>query len=354
MCELLMSEVGVAPAFDTGEGRGAHASAVSQDVPLDKGEDSERDGKLGLPVSFSGVFNTVVTKDNVPTVLSKLQKWGDYESYGEPVGTSLFIPMKTPLSPTFLTGFPLVMGGVSGGVETHQNEAETNDTRSKIAATASAVPHAHTLPKFLEAQRRMGRDVGLIIDLSNHDCLYFDGIPDSGVERVHVRNVAKSIPDINSVTTVISIATKFWNATGNKNKHVAVHCAYGFNRTGFVLCCYLVEKCGLSAEEALLAFAVARNPGVKHERFRHALVRRYASGTTPVEDFDDNDNNNENNDDVGGSNRGDSAGDNSGFDTLEDACGNRETQQNTPGKENETLDLDLDVMDIRQEPREKG
>ena len=48
------------------------------------------------------MFNTAVTENNVPTVLSKLQKWGDYASYGEPVAPSRFIPMKTPLSPTLL------------------------------------------------------------------------------------------------------------------------------------------------------------------------------------------------------------------------------------------------------------
>ena len=62
----------------------------------DKGEDTDVDAVTGLPVSFSGIFNTQVTDTNVPTVLSKLQKWGDYESYGEPVGPSRFIPMKTP------------------------------------------------------------------------------------------------------------------------------------------------------------------------------------------------------------------------------------------------------------------
>jgi hypothetical protein len=35
---------------------------------------------------------------HVPTVLTKLQKWGDYASFGEPVGPSRFVPMKTPLS----------------------------------------------------------------------------------------------------------------------------------------------------------------------------------------------------------------------------------------------------------------
>ena len=46
----------------------------------------------------------------------------------------------------------------------------------------------------------------------------------------------------------------------------AVVCS-GFNRTGFVVCAYLILVCGLSVQEALANFAVARPPGVKHEKF---------------------------------------------------------------------------------------
>ena len=185
------------------------------------------------------MFNTAVTENNVPTVLSKLQKWGDYASYGEPVAPSRFIPMKTPLSPTLLV-----------------KDAE------------ESLPNILTLPKFLAEQRALGRKVGLIIDLSNHDCLYSDGVP-SDLERVHVRNVAKSIPNVECTDEVIAVASEFWSR--RPDEYVAIHCAYGFNRTGFVLCCYLIQALGMSAEQALEAFAAGREPGVKHERFRKAL-----------------------------------------------------------------------------------
>ena len=89
-------------AEDTAPPPAGPSPALDDVGSSDKGEDTEVDAVTGLPVSFSGVFNTRVTDTNVPTVLSKLQKWGDYESYGEPVGPSRFIPMKTPLSPTLL------------------------------------------------------------------------------------------------------------------------------------------------------------------------------------------------------------------------------------------------------------
>jgi hypothetical protein len=180
--------------------------------------------------------------------------------------------MKTPLSPTLLADL-----GVRGDERADDLERPRASEEITPTSTERKTPHVHTLPGFLAAQKRRGRDVGLVIDLSNHDCLYSDGILETGVRRVHVRNVAKSVPGVDAVAEVIATARAFFLEPKNAEKYVAIHCAYGFNRTGFVLCCYLVEKCGLSAAQALAAFAEARKPGVKHERFREALRRRYPS-----------------------------------------------------------------------------
>jgi mRNA-capping enzyme len=60
------------------------------------------DADTAVPEGDAAEARAAVSATNVPTVLSKLQKWGDYASYGEPVAPSRFIPMKTPLSPSLL------------------------------------------------------------------------------------------------------------------------------------------------------------------------------------------------------------------------------------------------------------
>jgi len=200
--------------------------------------------------------------DQIPyekaTVLTKLQKWGDYTSCGESVGKTKFVPMKTPLSLEFL------------------------ESTEKYA-------HILTVEKMLYTQRETKqREVTMIIDLSNHECLYEEDIPEE-VHRVHVRNIAKSIPNIECCTKVMKEATRHWKK--HPEEYIAIHCAYGFNRTGFVVCCYLVEKEKMTAEEALEAFALARPPGVKHARFQMALKARYPTrGCKPkVTEYDHED-----------------------------------------------------------------
>jgi len=186
------------------------------------------------------------TEKEKPTVLTKLQKWANYESTGEPVGGSKFLPMKTPMSLEIMDNWSLEQPPL----------------------------HKLTIPELLESQRKKNRRVGMIIDLANHECLYADDLPRS-IEYAHVQLVAKVLPSVDAICKVQEVSQEFWSR--KPDEYIAIHCAYGFNRTGFVLCSYLCQAMGLSVEEALETFASARPPGVKHEKFVQALFERYGT-----------------------------------------------------------------------------
>lgn len=131
-----------------------------------------------------------------PSVLQKLQKWGDYEAFGSVVQPSLFIPMKTPLSQAILNEWTL----------------------------PEAPKHSLTITSLLQQQHFLHRQVGMIIDLSNHETLYADDLPPF-VQYEHVQLVAKVFPDQAQVDEVIDLAEKYWAA--NPTQHIAIHCAYG-------------------------------------------------------------------------------------------------------------------------------
>lgn len=56
---------------------------------------------------------------------------------------------------------------------------------------------------------------------------------------------------------------------------IGVHCTHGFNRTGFLIVSYMVEKMDCSVEAALAAFATARPPGIYKADYIKELFRRY-------------------------------------------------------------------------------
>ena len=131
-----------------------------------------------------------------PSVLQKLQKWGDYEAFGDVVRPALFIPMKTPLSKAILNEWSL----------------------------PEQPKHSLTVASLLQQQHFQQRHIGMIIDLSNHETLYADDIPPF-IQYEHIQLVAKAFPDQCQVDQVIDIAEKYW--ADHPTEHIAIHCAYG-------------------------------------------------------------------------------------------------------------------------------
>lgn len=89
--------------------------------------------------------------------------------------------------------------------------------------------------------------------------------------------VSKVVPDSSSIRKFIQLVDKILLETTIENPLIAVHCHYGFNRTGFLICCYLVERLEWSVEEAIEGFRQAKPPGIKHRHFIDGLFVRYES-----------------------------------------------------------------------------
>jgi len=56
---------------------------------------------------------------------------------------------------------------------------------------------------------------------------------------------------------------------------ILLHDVYGFNLSGFIACCYLIESCGMDVTSAVNAVADARPPGIYSRQLLQALMNRY-------------------------------------------------------------------------------
>jgi hypothetical protein len=101
----------------------------------------------------------------------------------------------------------------------------------------------------------------------------------NGVAPVGCVQVAKELPSPSYVREVREVAQEFWSQ--HPDEYIGIHCAYGFNRTGFVVCSYLIEACHYSVDQALAAFSASRPPGIRHDYFRAELYRRYGGVPAP-------------------------------------------------------------------------
>lgn len=135
--------------------------------------------------------------------------------------------------------------------------------------TMREVDDEHSPGRFVE---KWGGIIKDIVDLSKDTPVY----DPAGLERAGVRyhkfpTISKVPPTALEVDGFVKLVDRLREEQKNraaeeswdsKAEHaIGVHCHYGFNRTGYFIVCYLVEKCGFGVQQAIDAFAEARPKG---------------------------------------------------------------------------------------------
>ncbi|XP_061479287.1 mRNA-capping enzyme isoform X4 [Rhineura floridana] len=120
--------------------------------------------------------------------------------------------------------------------------------------------------------------MGLLIDLTNTTRFYDrNDIEKDGITYIKLQCKGHGeCPTADNTETFIRVCEHFSNK--NPTELIGVHCTHGFNRTGFLICAFLVEKLDWSIEAAVAIFAQARAPGIYKGDYLKELFRRYGDG----------------------------------------------------------------------------
>jgi protein-tyrosine phosphatase len=118
-------------------------------------------------------------------------------------------------------------------------------------------------------------DVGLIIDLSNDEGSYDNNkFKQLGIEYKTIKIESKTIPTSADIYYFINLVRNF--QFHNASKGIIVHCHYGYNRTGLMICAFLIEILEVPVGIAIKTFCEARPPGIKHQNYIDKLYLRYS------------------------------------------------------------------------------
>ncbi|KAJ4304289.1 hypothetical protein N0V88_001902 [Collariella sp. IMI 366227] len=148
--------------------------------------------------------------------------------------------------------------------------------------TLREVDEEHCPRMFVQKYGGVIKDV---IDISHDNPVYNPrGLEEGGIRYHKYPTVSKVPPGEAEIRGFIDLVDKIRAEQKERAEDkgweegyaVGVHCHYGFNRTGFLIACYLVERCGFTAKEAIEEFAKARPRGIKHEHFKDRLYVRYS------------------------------------------------------------------------------
>ncbi|XP_043711172.1 mRNA-capping enzyme-like isoform X3 [Telopea speciosissima] len=136
----------------------------------------------------------------------------------------------------------------------------------------------YSLRQVVHLQTVAGRELGLVIDLTNTTRYYSPAdFKKQGIKHVKIACKGRdSVPDNESVNNFVYEVFQFlFRQKQSKKRHILVHCTHGHNRTGYMIVHFLMRSQPISVTEAIQRFASARPPGIYKQDYIDALYTFY-------------------------------------------------------------------------------
>lgn len=114
-------------------------------------------------------------------------------------------------------------------------------------------------------------DLGLVIDLTYKAPGYYEPVEflENGVDYIKLKCPGHISPPPEIIQLFLDSVDNFFRE--HPNGVVGVHCTHGVNRTGYMICRYLIERRGYSAQEALDKFLEMRGYALERENYIQEL-----------------------------------------------------------------------------------
>ncbi|XP_034480032.1 RNA/RNP complex-1-interacting phosphatase homolog [Drosophila innubila] len=165
-------------------------------------------------------------------------RWLNYQPIGQRVPATRFIAFKVPLK---------------------QNVNNTVDEELRLA------PHS-----LLESVPNLG----LIVDLTNTNRYYNpQEFRDQNVEHQKLMIPGHHTPPTALAQRFCDYVTNFLEANADNDKLIGVHCTHGVNRTGYLICYFMITQMNMSPKLAIQTFADARGHKIERENYTSSLLQ---------------------------------------------------------------------------------
>ena len=128
-----------------------------------------------------------------------------------------------------------------------------------------------------------------LIDISHDSPIYNPAeLEKGGIQYHKFPTVSKIPPTVDEVQDFIALVERLRAEISSSSDRksepsealpaIGVHCHYGYNRTGFFIVSYLIEKKGYQVQDAIDEFERQRPPGIRHDHFLDTLFVRFCVG----------------------------------------------------------------------------
>ncbi|KAM9338001.1 RNA/RNP complex-1-interacting phosphatase [Symphorus nematophorus] len=168
-------------------------------------------------------------------------RWLDYKAVGKRLDGTRFIAFKVPLKQSLNRQLP----------------------SSKVFGPW----------ELLDALDKEKQELGLIIDLTFTTRYYtLQDVPES-LLFVKIFTAGHEVPSDETILSFKRAVRRFLRDNGDNDKLIGVHCTHGLNRTGYLICRYLIDVDGMDPKEAVELFNSSRGHDIERQNYLEDLQR---------------------------------------------------------------------------------
>ncbi|XP_054612466.1 RNA/RNP complex-1-interacting phosphatase [Dunckerocampus dactyliophorus] len=168
-------------------------------------------------------------------------RWLDYKAVGKRLDGTRFVAFKVPLKQSFNRQLP--PSQVFGPWE------------------------------LLDAVKEDRQELGLIIDLTFTTCYYQPQDLPASLLCVKIFTEGHMIPKDDTILAFKRVVRRFLLDNADNDKLIGVHCTHGLNRTGYMICRYLIDVDRMDPEEAVKLFNLSRGHAIERQNYINDLRR---------------------------------------------------------------------------------
>ncbi|XP_051540519.1 RNA/RNP complex-1-interacting phosphatase isoform X2 [Myxocyprinus asiaticus] len=181
-------------------------------------------------------------------------RWTDYTAVGKRIPGTRFITFKVPLKQSF-----------------------------RYQLTQSQVFGPFDLVHMLEKE---GQELGLIIDLTFTTRYYKpQDLPDT-LHHLKIFTAGHEVPNNATILSFKKAVRRFLRENENNDKLIGVHCTHGLNRTGYLICRYLIDVDGMEPRKAIELFNASRGHSIERQNYIDDLRRGPKRSNVGIEEPD--------------------------------------------------------------------
>ncbi|KAH0623003.1 hypothetical protein JD844_030888 [Phrynosoma platyrhinos] len=149
-----------------------------------------------------------------------------------------------------------------------------NKTKLPESFEFKLAPNERFSPEDLVNQVREQREeLGLIIDLTYTTRYYTPEELPNTLKYCKILTVGHDVPDNETIRKFKSVVKKFLMENQHNDKLIGVHCTHGLNRTGYLVCRYLIDVEGMDPNKAIELFNSYRGHSIERKNYIADLRR---------------------------------------------------------------------------------